>query len=78
MITGELDAREEALIAVAREAGERARQFFLKPIDVKMKGKQDFITEADNGANDRKKIKNNEYIENMDKMQNKEGGGLRG
>ena len=47
MITGELDAREEALIAVAREAGERARQFFLKPIDVKMKGKQDFITEAD-------------------------------
>jgi myo-inositol-1(or 4)-monophosphatase len=43
----DLDAREEALIAVAREAGEVARQFFLKPIEVKLKGKQDFITEAD-------------------------------
>jgi len=47
VITKELDAREEALIAVAREAGEAARDFFLKPIDVKLKGKQDFITEAD-------------------------------
>ena len=47
MITKELDPREEALIAVAREAGEAARNFFLKPIDVKLKGKQDFITEAD-------------------------------
>jgi len=47
LITSELDAREEALIAVAREAGEMARERFLKPVDVKMKGKQDFITEAD-------------------------------
>jgi myo-inositol-1(or 4)-monophosphatase len=47
VITKDLDAREEALIAVAREAGEMTRQFFLKPIEVKLKGKQDFITEAD-------------------------------
>jgi myo-inositol-1(or 4)-monophosphatase len=46
-VTTGLDAREEALIAVAREAGEMAREFFLKPIDVQMKGKQDFITAAD-------------------------------
>ena len=37
MITKDLDAREEALIAVAREAGEMTRQFFLKPIEVKLK-----------------------------------------
>jgi myo-inositol-1(or 4)-monophosphatase len=43
----ELDAREEALIAVTREAGELARDFFSKPIEVKLKGKQDYITEAD-------------------------------
>jgi myo-inositol-1(or 4)-monophosphatase len=45
--TEELDAREQALIAVAREAGEAARELFLKPVDVKLKGKQDFITAAD-------------------------------
>jgi myo-inositol-1(or 4)-monophosphatase len=45
--TTDLDAREETLIAVAREAGEVARALFLKPVDVKLKGKQDFITEAD-------------------------------
>ena len=45
--TGELDAREEALIAVTREAGELARELFSKPVDVKLKGKQDFITAAD-------------------------------
>ena len=43
----ELDEREEALIAVTREAGELARDFFSKPIEVKLKGKQDYITEAD-------------------------------
>src|SRR5262245_45676179 len=43
----ELDAREEALVAVAREAGALARELYSKPIDVKLKGKQDFITEAD-------------------------------
>jgi myo-inositol-1(or 4)-monophosphatase len=49
MIIGneELDAREQALVAVAREAGELAREFFSKPIEVKLKGKQDYITEAD-------------------------------
>lgn len=47
MREGELDAREEALAAVAREAGELARQSFSKPVDVKLKGKQDFITAAD-------------------------------
>jgi myo-inositol-1(or 4)-monophosphatase len=47
MTGAELDAREAALIAVAREAGEAARQAFLKPIAVQMKGKQDFITETD-------------------------------
>ena len=43
----DLDAREAALIAVAREAGELARELFSKPIEVKLKGKQDYITEAD-------------------------------
>ena len=43
----DLDAREEALIAVAREASELARELFSKPIEVKLKGKQDYITEAD-------------------------------
>jgi myo-inositol-1(or 4)-monophosphatase len=43
----DLDAREQALIAVAREAGELARELFSKPIEVKLKGKQDYITEAD-------------------------------
>ena len=47
MREGELDAREEALAAVAREAGELAGQLFSKPVDVKLKGKQDFITAAD-------------------------------
>jgi len=45
-----LDAREAALLEVAREAGEVARQAFLKPIAVKMKGKQDFITETDSAV----------------------------
>jgi myo-inositol-1(or 4)-monophosphatase len=44
---GELDAREQALVAVAREAGEKARGLFAKPAGVKLKGKQDYITEAD-------------------------------
>jgi myo-inositol-1(or 4)-monophosphatase len=43
----ELDAREAALAAVAREAGELARQLFSNPPEVKLKGKQDFITAAD-------------------------------
>ena len=43
----ELDVREEALIAVTREAGELARELFSKPIEIKLKGKQDYITEAD-------------------------------
>ena len=47
MTTGELDAREEALVAVTREAGALARELFSKPQAVKLKGKQDFITEAD-------------------------------
>jgi myo-inositol-1(or 4)-monophosphatase len=47
VITGELDAREEALVAVTREAGALARELFSKPQAVKLKGKQDFITEAD-------------------------------
>jgi myo-inositol-1(or 4)-monophosphatase len=47
MSKGALDAREEALVAVTREAGELARRLFSKPVDVKLKGKQDFITAAD-------------------------------
>jgi myo-inositol-1(or 4)-monophosphatase len=42
-----LDAREEALIAIAREAGERAKELFSNRPEVKLKGKQDFITAAD-------------------------------
>jgi myo-inositol-1(or 4)-monophosphatase len=47
MKEAELDAREEALAAVAREAGERARKLFSNPSGVKLKGVQDFITAAD-------------------------------
>lgn len=45
----ELDAREQALAAVAREASELARKLFLDPqsLGVKLKGQQDFITVAD-------------------------------
>src|SRR5688500_2239047 len=45
--TEELDAREQALVAVTREAGELARELFSKPIAIKLKCKQDYITEAD-------------------------------
>ena len=49
MKEGELDSREEALVAVAREAGELAKKLFSKPsgLDIKLKAKQDFITAAD-------------------------------
>jgi myo-inositol-1(or 4)-monophosphatase len=49
VITPELDAREEALMAVVREAGELARRLYLDPasLGVKLKGKQDYITVAD-------------------------------
>ncbi len=47
MREGELDAREQALVTVAREAGALARGLFSKPIEVKLKGKQDYITAAD-------------------------------
>lgn len=45
----ELDQRELALYAIAREAGELARRRFLdrSSFTVKFKGPQDFITEAD-------------------------------
>jgi myo-inositol-1(or 4)-monophosphatase len=43
----DLDAREEALAAVTREAGALARELFSKPQDIKLKGKQDFVTAAD-------------------------------
>ena len=46
MIT-DLDAREKALAEVAREAGQLAGELFAKPVGVKLKGKQDYITEAD-------------------------------
>lgn len=42
-----LDAREEALVAVARDAGEVAKRLFSNPPEVKLKGKQDYITAAD-------------------------------
>lgn len=44
-----LDAREELLIAVTREASELARRLYLDPqsLGVKLKGKQDYITVAD-------------------------------
>jgi myo-inositol-1(or 4)-monophosphatase len=47
VITAEIDAREKALIEVTREAGALARELYSKPVDVKLKGQQDFITEAD-------------------------------
>jgi myo-inositol-1(or 4)-monophosphatase len=49
MTEGELDAREDALVAVAREAGELASRMFRDPsaLATKLKGKQDFITAAD-------------------------------
>ena len=43
----DLDARERALVAVAREAGELAKRLFSNPREVKLKGKQDYITAAD-------------------------------
>lgn len=45
----ELDAREEALVAVAHEAGELAKRLFGDPsrFSTKLKGKQDFVTAAD-------------------------------
>lgn len=45
----ELDAREQALAAVARDAGELARKLYSDPgnLGVKLKGKQDFVTAAD-------------------------------
>jgi myo-inositol-1(or 4)-monophosphatase len=43
----DLDSREQAIVAVAREAGDLARELFAKPVGVKLKGKQDYITEAD-------------------------------
>ncbi|MSP47873.1 MAG: inositol monophosphatase [Alphaproteobacteria bacterium] len=45
----EIDQRELALLAIAREAGELARRRFLdrSSFTVKFKGPQDFITEAD-------------------------------
>ena len=42
-----LDAREEALVAVARDAGDVAKRLFSNPPEVKLKGKQDYITAAD-------------------------------
>ena len=41
-----LDAREEALVAVARDAGDVAKRCS-NPLRVKLKGKQDYITAAD-------------------------------
>ncbi|MDQ5850158.1 MAG: inositol monophosphatase [Pseudomonadota bacterium] len=48
----ELDARETALAAVAREAGELARRLYADPskFSTKMKGPQDFITAADSAV----------------------------
>jgi myo-inositol-1(or 4)-monophosphatase len=45
----ELDAREAALIAVAREAGDLAKRLYADPASfaTKLKGAQDFITAAD-------------------------------
>jgi len=45
----ELDAREEALIAVAREAGGLAKRLYADPSSfaTKLKGTQDYITAAD-------------------------------
>ena len=47
MNEAQLDARESALAAVAREAGELAKRLFSNPPQVKLKSKQDFITAAD-------------------------------
>jgi myo-inositol-1(or 4)-monophosphatase len=49
MNEGELDAREAALAAVAREAGDRAKKIFESPsgLSTKLKGQQDFVTAAD-------------------------------
>jgi myo-inositol-1(or 4)-monophosphatase len=49
MNEGELDAREAALAAVAREAGDLAGKLFQAPsgLSTKLKGQQDFITAAD-------------------------------
>jgi len=47
MREGGLDAREQALVAVAREAGALARELFSRPIEIKLKGKQDYVTAAD-------------------------------
>lgn len=47
MTEEELDAREAALAAVAREAGELAKRLFQSPAGVKLKSRQDFITAAD-------------------------------
>lgn len=47
MREAELDAREQALAEIAREAGERSRKLFSNPSGVKLKGLQDFITAAD-------------------------------
>lgn len=43
----DLDAREKAIADVAREAGELARDLFTKPVQIKLKGLQDYLTEAD-------------------------------
>jgi myo-inositol-1(or 4)-monophosphatase len=43
----ELEAREQVLIAVTGEAGAAARELFSRPQDIKLKGKQDFVTAAD-------------------------------
>jgi len=49
MNEAELDAREQALAALAREAGEMANRLFQAPsgFSTKLKGRQDFITAAD-------------------------------
>jgi myo-inositol-1(or 4)-monophosphatase len=46
---GELDARQQALAAVAREAAALAKTLYSDPanLGVKLKGKQDFVTAAD-------------------------------
>jgi myo-inositol-1(or 4)-monophosphatase len=49
LIEAELDAREQALAAVAREAGALARSLYtnFEKSGIKMKGQQDFVTAAD-------------------------------
>jgi myo-inositol-1(or 4)-monophosphatase len=48
----ELDEREQALAAVAREAAALAKTLYSDPanLGVKLKGKQDFVTAADSGV----------------------------